>query len=219
MRDYQLRGLNWLINLNKHSVGGILADEMVGFFFWCSAFKAVPHLLYLPHKLQGLGKTLQTISLLGYLKHFKGIRGPFLLLVPKSTVGNWLRELSHWCPSLNVECLKGTKEERASWGFFTIHKDLSSFAPLQGHLIENRILPGKWDCLVTSYEMCLREKAIIRKFVWEYIVIDEAHRIKDENSKLSLVLRDFESRNRRVPGACSCLKYLNDFLPPTSTRL
>jgi len=47
MRDYQIRGLNWMISLYENGINGILADEM------------------------GLGKTLQTISLLGYLKHFK----------------------------------------------------------------------------------------------------------------------------------------------------
>eukprot|EP00730_Choanoeca_flexa_P005475 TRINITY_DN11954_c0_g2_i1.p1 TRINITY_DN11954_c0_g2~~TRINITY_DN11954_c0_g2_i1.p1 ORF type:complete len:1049 (+),score=356.30 TRINITY_DN11954_c0_g2_i1:52-3198(+) len=153
MRDYQLRGLNWLINLHAHAVGGILADEM------------------------GLGKTLQTISLLGYLKNFESMNGPFLLLVPKSTVGNWMRELKRWCPSLKTICLKGNRDERAE-------------------LIEKHILPGKWDCLVTSYEMCLREKSALKRFVWEYIVIDEAHRIKNENSKLSLVLREIRSRRR-----------------------
>lgn len=47
MRDYQVRGLNWMISLYENGINGILADEM------------------------GLGKTLQTISLIGYLKHFK----------------------------------------------------------------------------------------------------------------------------------------------------
>lgn len=47
MRDYQIRGLNWMIGLYENNINGILADEM------------------------GLGKTLQTISLLGYMKHFK----------------------------------------------------------------------------------------------------------------------------------------------------
>jgi len=41
---------------------------------------------------QGLGKTLQTISLLGYLYEFKGIRGPHMVVAPKSTLGNWMRE-------------------------------------------------------------------------------------------------------------------------------
>lgn len=47
MRDYQIRGLNWMISLNENNINGVLADEM------------------------GLGKTLQTISILGYMKHFK----------------------------------------------------------------------------------------------------------------------------------------------------
>lgn len=47
MRDYQIRGLNWMISLYENGINGILADEM------------------------GLGKTLQTISMIGYLKHFR----------------------------------------------------------------------------------------------------------------------------------------------------
>lgn len=70
----------------------------------------------------------------------------------------------------------------------------------QAVLIEQEIMPGKWDCLVTSYEMCMREKSVMKKFVWEYIVIDEAHRIKNEHSKLSVVLREVESRNRYGTG-------------------
>ena len=64
MRDYQLAGLNWLIQLYENGINGILADEM------------------------GLGKTLQTISLLGYLYEFRGIKGPHMVVAPKSTLGN-----------------------------------------------------------------------------------------------------------------------------------
>ncbi|KAJ8608174.1 hypothetical protein MRB53_039772 [Persea americana] len=55
---------------------------------------------------------------------------------------------------------------------------------------------GDWDVVVTSYEMVIREKSALRKFAWEYIVIDEAHRIKNEESLLSQVIREFNSRNR-----------------------
>ena len=78
MRPYQLEGLNWLIKLYEHGINGILADEM------------------------GLGKTLQTISLLGYLKECRGVSGPHLIIVPKSTLSNWHRELTKWCPSLRA---------------------------------------------------------------------------------------------------------------------
>ena len=47
------------------------------------------------------------------------------------------------------------------------------------------MLPGEWDTCITSYEMVIREKAVFKKFAWRYIVIDEAHRIKNEKSKVS----------------------------------
>lgn len=63
-------------------------------------------------------------------------------------------------------------------------------------MIRETLLPGEWDCLVTSYEMCIREKAVLKKFAWKYLVIDEAHRIKNEKSKLSEIVREFRSANR-----------------------
>jgi SWI/SNF-related matrix-associated actin-dependent regulator of chromatin subfamily A member 5 len=68
LKGYQVTGLNWMINLYENGVNGILADEM------------------------GLGKTIQTISLVAFLREFKRITGPFLIIGPKSTLGNWFRE-------------------------------------------------------------------------------------------------------------------------------
>lgn len=62
--------------------------------------------------MQGLGKTLQTISFLGYLKFHKGIAGPHLIVVPKSTLQNWAREVDKWVPGFQTIVLQGTKEER-----------------------------------------------------------------------------------------------------------
>ncbi|CAG9949635.1 unnamed protein product [Clonostachys rosea f. rosea IK726] len=125
----------------------------------------------------GLGKTLQTISFLGYLRHILGITGPHLVIVPKSTLDNWKREFAKWTPEVNVLVLQGAKEER--------HE-----------LINERLVDEKFDVCVTSYEMVLREKGHLKKFAWEYIIIDEAHRIKNEESSLSQVIRLFQSRNR-----------------------
>lgn len=47
------------------------------------------------------------------------------------------------------------------------------------------LLPGEWDVCVTSYEMLIIEKAVFKKFNWRYLVIDEAHRIKNEKSKVT----------------------------------
>ncbi|CAI4215053.1 unnamed protein product [Parascedosporium putredinis] len=130
----------------------------------------------------GLGKTLQTISFLGYLRHMMGITGPHLVLVPKSTLDNWKREFARWTPEVNVLVLQGAKEER--------HQ-----------LINDRLIDEDFDVCVTSYEMVLREKSHLKKFAWQYIIIDEvglvtAHRIKNEESSLSQVIRLFQSRNR-----------------------
>ncbi|TAQ90161.1 hypothetical protein B7494_g1453 [Chlorociboria aeruginascens] len=125
----------------------------------------------------GLGKTLQTISFLGYLRHIMGITGPHLIVVPKSTLDNWKREFAKWTPEVNVLVLQGAKDERHN-------------------LINERLIDEKFDCCITSYEMILREKSHLKKFAWEYIIIDEAHRIKNEESSLAQVIRLFNSRNR-----------------------
>ncbi|MGH0152423.1 UNVERIFIED_CONTAM: hypothetical protein FKN15_049185, partial [Acipenser sinensis] len=153
MRDYQIRGLNWLISLYENGINGILADEM------------------------GLGKTLQTISLLGYMKHYRNVPGPHMVLVPKSTLYNWMNEFKRWVPSLRAVCLIGDKDQRAAF-------------------VRDVLLPGEWDVCVTSYEMLIKEKSVFKKFNWRYLVIDEAHRIKNEKSKLSEIVREFKTTNR-----------------------
>ncbi len=125
----------------------------------------------------GLGKTLQTIAFLGYLRHIGDITGPHLIAVPKSTLDNWHREFKMWTPEVNVLVLQGAKEERHA-------------------LINERLVDEKFDVCVTSYEMILREKSHLKKFAWEYIIVDEAHRIKNEESSLAQIIRMFNSRNR-----------------------
>ncbi|KAJ5322208.1 SNF2 family helicase/ATPase [Penicillium brevicompactum] len=125
----------------------------------------------------GLGKTLQTISFLGYLRYICDINGPHLVVVPKSTLDNWKREFARWTPDIDVLVLQGNKDERQQ-------------------IINDRLLQDEFDVCITSYEMILREKSHLKKFAWEYIIIDEAHRIKNEESSLSQIIRLFNSRNR-----------------------
>ena len=61
---------------------------------------------------QGLGKTLQTISLLGYLHEFRKISGPHMIIVPKSTLHNWINEFKKWCPVLRAVKFHGNQEQR-----------------------------------------------------------------------------------------------------------
>ncbi|EIW63750.1 SNF2 family DNA-dependent ATPase [Trametes versicolor FP-101664 SS1] len=125
----------------------------------------------------GLGKTLQTISFLSYLKHYRDTSGPHLVVVPKSTLQNWSREFEHWTPDVSTVLLTGSKEERAE-------------------IIATRLIPQDFDVLITTYEQCLIEQSALKKFSFEYIVIDEAHRIKNVDSILSKIVRSFLSRGR-----------------------
>ncbi|KAJ9109046.1 hypothetical protein QFC21_000372 [Naganishia friedmannii] len=173
MRDYQVQGLNWMASLHHNGINGILADEM------------------------GLGKTLQTIAFLGHLKIRCNITGPHLIVVPKSTLNNWDREIAKWVPGFSTIVLQGTPEERVSHLLVHIKRFATNRIKfLQAEMINKRVLPQDFDIMVTSYEMCLREKTTFKKFSWEYIIIDEAHRIKNVDSLLSQIVRSFNSRGR-----------------------
>lgn len=79
-------------------------------------------------------------------------------------------------------------------------------------MVANSLLPGKFDICVTTYEIAIKEKSALKKFSWrcicflkgclkfimtsEDIVIDEAHRIKNENSSLSQIVRMYNSQYR-----------------------
>ena len=73
--------------------------------------------------------------------------------------------------------LAGSKDERAD-------------------IIANQLIPQDFEACITTYEMCLIEKSVLKKFSFEYIVIDEAHRIKNVDSILSQIVRTFTSRGR-----------------------
>ncbi|KAG4210425.1 hypothetical protein ERO13_A02G047300v2 [Gossypium hirsutum] len=125
----------------------------------------------------GLGKTLQTISLLGYLHEYRGITGPHMVVAPKSTLGNWMNEIRRFCPVLRAVKFLGNPEERR-------------------YIREELLVAGKFDVCVTSFEMAIKEKCALRRFSWRYIIIDEAHRIKNENSLLSKTMRLYNTNYR-----------------------
>ncbi|KAK8539334.1 hypothetical protein V6N13_104424 [Hibiscus sabdariffa] len=125
----------------------------------------------------GLGKTLQTISLMGYLHEYRGITGPHMVVAPKSTLGNWMNEIRRFCPVLRAVKFLGNPEERS-------------------YIREELLVAGKFDVCVTSFEMAIKEKSALRRFSWRYIIIDEAHRIKNENSLLSKTMRLYNTNYR-----------------------
>ncbi|CAM9282239.1 unnamed protein product [Chrysoparadoxa australica] len=159
MRGYQLEGLNWMINLQAQGINGILADEM------------------------GLGKTLQSISILGYLLDYQHISGPHIVIVPKSTLSNWMNEINRWCPKLRAVRFHGDKHERAE-------------------IVKETLKPGmrheerSWDVCVTTYEVSNMESSALKKIPWRYLIIDEAHRLKNEESTFSQMVRMLNTQHR-----------------------
>ena len=87
MRKYQLEGYKWMATLFENGINGILADEM------------------------GLGKTIQTIALFAHLVEM-GVKGPFLIIAPLSTVPNWVKEINKFAPLLPVVLYHGNAVER-----------------------------------------------------------------------------------------------------------
>lgn len=88
LKEYQLKGLNWLANLYEQGINGILADEM------------------------GLGKTVQSISVMSYLAEEHGIWGPYLVVAPASTLHNWQQEIAKFVPEFKVLPYWGSANDR-----------------------------------------------------------------------------------------------------------
>lgn len=88
LKEYQLKGLNWLVNLYEQGINGILADEM------------------------GLGKTIQSISVMAYLAEKHDIWGPFLVVAPASTLHNWQQEIAKFVPEFKILPYWGSAGDR-----------------------------------------------------------------------------------------------------------
>ncbi|XP_062861371.1 chromodomain-helicase-DNA-binding protein 2 isoform X2 [Trichomycterus rosablanca] len=158
LRDYQLAGVNWLAHSWCRCNSVILADEM------------------------GLGKTIQTISFLSYLFHQHQLYGPFLLVVPLSTLTSWQREWATWAPDMNVVVYLGDVMSR---------KTIRDYEWI--HQQTKRI---KFTTLLTTYEILLKDKGVLGNINWAFLGVDEAHRLKNDDSLLYKTLIDFRSNHR-----------------------
>jgi len=144
LKAYQLKGLEWLVSLYNNNLNGILADEM------------------------GLGKTIQTIALVTHLIEKKMDSGPYLIIVPLSTLSNWKLEFDKWAPSVVKVPYKGSPQARKS--------------------LAATMRTGKFQVVITTYEYIIKDKHVLAKIPWKYQIVDEGHRMKNHNNKLTQIL-------------------------------
>ena len=154
LKEYQLKGLQWMISLYNNNLNGLLADEM------------------------GLGKTIHTISLICYLIQKKQQKGPFLVIVPLSTLTNWNNEFEKWAPSVNRIVYKGPPNQR------------------KNH--QQQIRYGAFEVLLTTYEFIIKDRPILSKVKWLHMIVDEGHRMKNAGSKLSSTITQYYHTRYRL---------------------
>ncbi|KAK9785522.1 hypothetical protein WJX73_005391 [Symbiochloris irregularis] len=125
----------------------------------------------------GLGKTVQVMALLAHLMQHKGVSGPHLIIVPNAVMVNWKAELQQWLPDMKKVWYVGGREERSQ-------------------KYQKEVVSIQFNVLVTTYEFVMRDRAKLSKVDWHYIIIDEAQRMKDRQSKLAKDLDRFVAQRR-----------------------
>ncbi|XP_043826007.1 SWI/SNF-related matrix-associated actin-dependent regulator of chromatin subfamily A containing DEAD/H box 1 [Dromiciops gliroides] len=156
LKPYQKIGLNWLALLHKHGLNGILADEM------------------------GLGKTIQAISFLAYL-YQEGNRGPHLIVVPASTLDNWIREVNLWCSNLDVLFYYGSQEDR---------KQLR--CDIHNKVVDFNVIVTTYNCAISSSD----DRGLFRRLKLNYAIFDEGHMLKNMASVRYQHLMTINAKNR-----------------------
>ena len=147
LRPYQQTGFDWLKYMVKLRLGACLADDM------------------------GLGKTIQIIALLEHLRQQQ--RGPMLLILPASLIGNWEKEINKFAPEMPVSVLHGS----------TASKDPEAF------LAESTFLT------ITTYGMAVRTLALA-EIDWDLIILDEAQAIKNPGTKRTKTIKALKAKTR-----------------------
>ncbi|GAB4568353.1 MAG: DEAD/DEAH box helicase [Anaerolineae bacterium] len=148
LRPYQKAGLDWLHFLHEYRLGGVLADDM------------------------GLGKTIQVLALLQSLKERGEADRASLLVVPKSLLVNWQREIARFTPGLSV--LEFVGHGRT--------KEASAF--------------DRYDIVITTYGTMLRDAEFLRSYRFHYVILDESQAIKNPVAKTARAARLLQADHR-----------------------
>lgn len=125
----------------------------------------------------GLGKTIMTIALLAHLACEKGIWAPHLIVVPTSVMLNWETEFLKWCPAFKILTYFGSAKERK--------------IKRQGWM-----KPNSFHVCITTYRLVIQDSKVFKRKKWKYLILDEAHLIKNWKSQRWQTLLNFNSKRR-----------------------
>lgn len=183
LKEFQVKGVNFMAYNWVRSRNVVLADEM------------------------GLGKTVQTVAFINWLRHVRRQNGPFIVVVPLSTMPSWAETFDNWTPDLNYVVYSGNETSR------NIMKDYEL-------LMDGNVNRPKFHVLLTTYEYVLVDALFLSQIKWQFMAVDEAHRLKNRDSQLYAKLDEFKSPSRLlitgtpVQNNLGELAALMDFLNP-----
>ncbi|TGO54034.1 hypothetical protein BOTNAR_0279g00080 [Botryotinia narcissicola] len=155
----------------------------------------------------GLGKTVQTVAFMNWLHNDRGQEGPHLVVVPLTTIPAWADTFDNWAPSLNYVVYNGKESSRQIIREYEL-------------LVDGNPKRPKFNVLLTSYEYILADSLFLSQIKWQFMAVDEAHRLKNRESQLYLKLLDFKAPSRLlitgtpVQNTLGELSALMDFLMP-----
>ncbi|KIX07499.1 uncharacterized protein Z518_02152 [Rhinocladiella mackenziei CBS 650.93] len=125
----------------------------------------------------GLGKTIQSISLLAHLAEVHEVWGPHLIVVPTSVMLNWEMEFKKFLPGFKILTYYGNLEERKQ--------------KRRGWMADD-----SFNVCITSYQLVLQDANSFKRRRWHYMILDEAHNIKNFRSERWQTMMTFNTRAR-----------------------
>ncbi|KAM5353816.1 hypothetical protein ACJ41O_000466 [Fusarium nematophilum] len=175
---YQKTGVQWLAELYKQSVGGIVGDEM------------------------GLGKTVQLIAFIAALHYSKKLRRPIIIVAPATLLRQWVSEFHRWWPPLRVAILHASGSGMMNPKFEDEY-DLDHYQPVatKSEKAARKIVNGvvkNGHVLVTTYTGLQTHAETLLPVHWDYAVLDEGHKIRNPNAEITVSCKELNTPNRVI---------------------